>query len=104
MLIYFIYFLIFSFYYLLGCEYYGYCGDITRTWPANGTFTNYQKILYEIVLEVQKQILKLCGERMSLDYMYLRMINLLGKYLVSEKIIKKDILSSSEINQVNLYY
>ncbi len=30
------------------------CMDITRTWPANGTFTEEQKEVYRTVLEVQK--------------------------------------------------
>lgn len=38
-----------------GCAYGYYNSDITRTFPANGKFTPEQKILYEIVLEAQKQ-------------------------------------------------
>lgn len=37
-----------------GCEIDGYASDITRTFPANGTFTEAQRILYEIVLGAQK--------------------------------------------------
>lgn len=40
-----------------GCEYGGYSSDITRTWPINGHFTESQKILYEIVLVVQKELI-----------------------------------------------
>lgn len=40
-----------------GCEYGGYSSDITRTWPINGQFTEPQKILYEIVLIVQKELI-----------------------------------------------
>jgi Xaa-Pro aminopeptidase len=38
-----------------GCAYGYYNSDITRTFPANGKFTPEQKILYEIVLDAQKQ-------------------------------------------------
>ncbi|MDF5731456.1 MAG: aminopeptidase P N-terminal domain-containing protein, partial [Rhizonema sp. PD38] len=38
-----------------GCSYGYYNSDITRTWPVGGKFTPEQKILYEIVLEAQKQ-------------------------------------------------
>ena len=34
-----------------GCEYQGYAGDITRTFPVNGKFTTAQREIYDIVLE-----------------------------------------------------
>lgn len=37
-----------------GCELDGYASDITRTFPANGTFTGAQRALYELVLASQK--------------------------------------------------
>ncbi len=37
-----------------GCEFDGYAGDITRTFPADGHFTPAQRQLYEIVLDAQK--------------------------------------------------
>jgi Xaa-Pro aminopeptidase len=38
-----------------GIEYKGYSSDITRTFPANGTFTPRQRELYEIALKAQKR-------------------------------------------------
>lgn len=40
-----------------GCSYGYYNSDITRTFPINGKFTPEQKILYELVLEAQRQAL-----------------------------------------------
>lgn len=37
-----------------GAEYDCYAGDITRTFPINGKFTDAQKTIYNIVLEAQK--------------------------------------------------
>ena len=37
-----------------GCELDGYASDITRTFPANGTFTGPQRSLYELVLASQE--------------------------------------------------
>ena len=34
-----------------GCEYLGYAGDITRTFPVNGKFSAPQRAIYDIVLE-----------------------------------------------------
>ncbi len=36
-----------------GCELDGYASDITRTFPANGTFTGPQRALYDLVLASQ---------------------------------------------------
>ena len=41
-----------------GCEYQYYCGDITRTFPANGKFTDVQRTIYQSVLEVQCEIIE----------------------------------------------
>jgi Xaa-Pro aminopeptidase len=35
-------------------EYHGYSSDITRTYPANGTFSKPQRAIYQIVLDAQK--------------------------------------------------
>ncbi len=36
-----------------GCEVQGYAADITRTFPINGTFSNAQRQIYQIVLDAQ---------------------------------------------------
>ena len=41
-----------------GCEYQYYCGDITRTFPANGKFTEAQRAIYQAVLNVQCEIIE----------------------------------------------
>ncbi|SAM05266.1 hypothetical protein [Absidia glauca] len=52
-----------------GGEYNGYASDITRTWPVNGKFTEPQRELYQVVLNVNKSCIKLCTEvsNMSLN-------------------------------------
>ena len=37
-----------------GAQYFGYCSDITRSWPLSGKFTDTQGRIYEAVLKVQK--------------------------------------------------
>lgn len=44
----------------LGAEYHGYTADITRTIPADGTFSEEQKAIYNIVLEAQEAAFKVC--------------------------------------------
>jgi len=42
-----------------GCEFAMYAGDITRTFPINGKFTQPQREIYEIVLQAQKRAIEL---------------------------------------------
>ena len=42
-----------------GAEYLGYAADITRTFPANGKFSEAQKALYNLVLDAQLEALEL---------------------------------------------
>lgn len=41
-----------------GFEYRGYASDYTRTYPANGSFTEKQAEVYEAVLAAQKEVIK----------------------------------------------
>lgn len=50
-----------------GCEYDGYTSDITRTWPANGTFTPQQRDVYARVLDIQKRAIALAKPGNTLD-------------------------------------
>ena len=40
----------------IGARYKFYCGDLTRTYPVSGVFTDRQKEVYSLVLEVQEYI------------------------------------------------
>ncbi len=44
----------------LGAEYHGYTADVTRTVPADGTFSEAQKAIYNIVLEAQTAGFEAC--------------------------------------------
>lgn len=57
-----------------GCEFEGYVSDVTRTWPVNGKFSPRQKDIYDIVLEVQEDLLKLCKQHLPLDELHRRMV------------------------------
>ncbi len=39
----------------MGCELNGYCSDITRTFPVNGSFTPEQATIYGIVLQAKRE-------------------------------------------------
>ncbi len=42
----------------LGAKCGGYCSDITRTYPINGTFTDRQRQVYNIVLKANREVAK----------------------------------------------
>ncbi|WP_114891459.1 Xaa-Pro aminopeptidase [Haemophilus haemolyticus] len=42
-----------------GCEFAMYAGDITRTFPVNGKFSQPQREIYELVLKAQKRAIEL---------------------------------------------
>ena len=42
----------------LGAEYHGYTADVTRTIPANGSFSKEQKAIYDIVYDAQEAGIK----------------------------------------------
>ncbi len=49
-----------------GAEYLGYAADITRTFPANGTFSEPQKAIYNLVLKSQEKALAMIGPGVTL--------------------------------------
>ena len=51
----------------IGAEFEHYCGDITRTYPVSGSFTDRQKELYEIVLKTQEHIASIAAPGMYLN-------------------------------------
>lgn len=75
-----------------GCEYGGYSSDITRTWPINGSFTEPQRVLYEIVLNLQNDLLKILLNPggLTLDDLFDTMCLQLGKYLQEIHFIPRD--------------
>ncbi len=53
-----------------GCEYGHYTADITRTWPANGTFSAPQRRVYELVLRVQKAAIAMARPGATLEQIH----------------------------------
>lgn len=87
----------------LGCEYHGYSSDISRTWPANGWYSDAQRTLYEATLNVQKDLIDMCQAHPSLDTLYEAMCFKLGKSLAEAHVFKKNV-DSSELNGVNIHF
>ena len=81
-----------------GAESGRYCGDVTRTFPANGTFTEAQREIYQLVLEAHHAIIDGIRPGVSIDEPHQKSIELLTEGMLSlgllkgktEKLIKKD--------------
>ncbi|XP_076118038.1 xaa-Pro aminopeptidase 3-like [Mytilus galloprovincialis] len=73
-----------------GCEYHGYCSDITRTWPVSGKFTDEQRCIYDIVLRIQKKCLECCVPGQTMNQIYVYMLDLMGKELQKIGIIPQN--------------
>ncbi|KAG7303871.1 hypothetical protein JYU34_010773 [Plutella xylostella] len=69
-----------------------YNSDISRTWPVSGHYSKHQRILYELVLAVQKRLIELLSEyRPPLDQLFDSMCRLLGQHLQQEGILPRNI-------------
>jgi len=81
-----------------GAEYQRYCGVITRTFPANGTFTEAQREVYQLVLDAHYNIIDMIRPGVSIDEPHQKSIELLTEGMLSlgllkgkaEKIIEKE--------------
>ncbi len=72
-----------------GAEYNRYCGDVTRTFPANGAFTEAQREIYQIVLDAHKTIIDGIRPGVSIDEPHQKSIELLTEGMLSLGLLKK---------------
>ena len=74
-----------------GCEYQGYAGDITRTFPVNGKFTTAQREIYDIVLESLETALTLFRPGTSIQEVTGEVVRIMITGLVKLGILKGDV-------------
>ncbi|HAP83398.1 MAG TPA: Xaa-Pro aminopeptidase [Enterobacteriaceae bacterium] len=74
-----------------GCEYQGYAGDITRTFPVNGKFTPAQRDIYDIVLASLDAALELYRPGTSMQEVTQHVVRIMVNGLVKLGILKGDI-------------
>ena len=69
-----------------GAEFAYYAGDITRTFPVNGKFSEPQKAIYELVLKAQKEAIKLLVPNNSIKIVNDRVMEIFteGLYIASD--------------------
>ena len=74
-----------------GCEYRGYAGDITRTFPINGKFTPAQREIYDIVLASLDAALTLFRPGTSIQEVTSDVVRIMITGLVKLGILKGDV-------------
>jgi len=72
----------------LGCKNNGYCADISRTYPANGKFTLQQKLIYNIVLDCNKMIIKTVKPGLTLKDLQNKAVEFLSRRCLEANLIK----------------
>jgi Xaa-Pro aminopeptidase len=81
----------------VGAEYHGYSADVTRTFSANGKFTEEQKAIYQIVYDTQEEVFKLCKEGINYGSLEAKAREVLSSRLIQLGIIK-------DAKDVGMYY
>lgn len=74
-----------------GCEYKGYAGDITRTFPVSGKFSAPQRAIYDIVLESLETALQLYRPGTSMQEVTTQVVRIMVNGLVKLGILKGEV-------------
>ena len=81
----------------LGTKWEGYCSDITRTYPVNGTYTDRQKQVYNIVLKANREVAKAAKPGMTLTE-----LNDICKAVLAEGCIELGLIKDAK--ELSKYY
>ncbi|EGT79728.1 Xaa-Pro aminopeptidase [Haemophilus quentini] len=87
-----------------GCEFAMYAGDITRTFPVNGKFTQPQREIYELVLKAQKRAIELLVPGNSIKQANDEVIRIKTQGLVDLGILKGDVDTLIEQQAYRQFY
>ncbi|CAF2260404.1 hypothetical protein BRARA_H02829 [Brassica rapa] len=81
----------------MGCELHGYVSDLTRTWPPCGKFSSLQEELYDLILETNKESIKLCKPGTTI-----RQLNTYSTDMLCDGLMKMGILKNRRLyHQLN---
>ena len=81
----------------LGAKYRGYCADITRTYPVNGTYSERQRQVYDIVLAANREVARVAKPGMTL-----RELNDIAKKVLAEGCMKLGLIEKED--EIGTYY
>lgn len=81
----------------LGAKYQGYCADITRTYPVNGTYTPRQRQVYDILLRANRAVAKAAKPGVRLSE-----LNTVCKQVLAKGCIELGLIQDA--NELGTYY
>ena len=87
-----------------GCEFAMYAGDITRTFPVNGKFSQPQREIYELVLKAQKRAIELLVPGNSIKQVNDEVIRIKTQGLVDLGILNGDVDTLIEQQAYRQFY
>ena len=87
-----------------GCEFAMYAGDITRTFPVNGKFSQPQREIYELVLKAQKRAIELLVPGNSIKQANDEVIRIKTQGLVDLGILQGDLDTLIEQQAYRQFY
>ncbi|MDF7681411.1 Xaa-Pro aminopeptidase [Enterobacteriaceae bacterium ESL0689] len=87
-----------------GCEYDGYAGDITRTFPVNGKFTPAQREIYDIVLASLETALALYRPGTSIQQVNQQVVRVMVSGLVRLGILQGEVDALIQNNAHRPYF
>ena len=82
----------------------GYSADITRTFPANGSFTGPQRAIYEVVLEAQERALDVCKPGGSSRAMHDEAVRVLTEGMVELGLLPRSAEDSLAMHHYSEFY
>ncbi|WP_298445685.1 Xaa-Pro aminopeptidase [uncultured Ferrimonas sp.] len=87
-----------------GAEYQGYAGDITRTFPINGKFSDEQKALYRLVLEAEKAAIAMLKPGVAIKDANAKVLQIMVGGLVALGIMHGDVQTLIETEAYKKFY
>jgi len=87
-----------------GAEYQGYAGDITRTFPVNGRFSEEQATIYQLVLDCQLLALDLVKPGISVLEINQQVVTKMTEGLLALGILKGELTSLIEEQAYKAFY
>ena len=87
-----------------GCEYEHYTADITRTWPASGTFSDAQRRVYQIVLDTQVEAIAMVKPGVTIDDIHKHCVRRLTEGMIALGLLEGSVDDRIEDQTYRKYY